>query len=258
MTSFQPAPGISYHHAGLTQANHVEYHTHDGRRTLGTTDTVGLPRGRKVVREVHLTLPLFLTPQVWLRYGYSLSDVLLTLDFFRAENLYQLALLFGISPSNSAVKVAFASKTSIVFSSKAIAVKKIKAVLVKRYRFAPHSVLDTIRTQHVPPLPVVEIPKPDYDQVITWIPDDLKITKGDAWPCAYRYKDIALVPYAVEKGAIYAVRIIRWDTFLASGRPHQSLATRPMPVTLRDDPGTGYCAVEEACFLVPRGGDVST
>lgn len=257
MTSFQPAPGISYSHAGLTQSNRVDYHTHDGRRTLASTNGVGVP-GQKVVREVHLTLPLFLTPQVWLRYGYSLSDVLLTLDFFRAENLYQLALLFGISPSNSAVKVAFASKTSIVFSSKAIAVKKIKTVLVNRYQFAVHSVLDTVRTQHVPPLPVVEILKTDYDRVITWIPDDVKITKGDVWPCAYRYKDISLVPYAVEKGAIYAVRVVPWSTFLASGRRHGSLSTRPMPVTLRDDPHTKYCAVEEACFLVPRGGEVCT
>ena len=255
-------PGIVIEDEGLTQKLSVHYTSEEGRRTLVSPNHTNQHR---VVykRDVCFHLPLFLTPSVWKRYGFSLADIKTTIVWNQTEHLYQLGLLHGISPSNSAVKIAFSSRTSLVFSSKAIISKKIVQQLEQRfaeklahrlcyfYRFPEESCLDTVRQDHVPALPLVVVSLEVFEYWCKQIPDDFREIDGGHWKEAWTFKDIQMVPFWIEKGALLMTRIIAKSVFDASGRISDSLATKPIRVTIGRKQKE-YCGVEEACFLVPN------
>ena len=137
-----PVVLIVTEHQGLTQITHIPYtHETDGRRTLSTAK-------RCSTRTMRLCLPLLFTPEVWVRHQYSLEDVVDTLNYFKSNQLWKLAVLLGIPLSNSSVKISHSSPTSMVFSSKAIVMVKIVAFLRKHYIFPDKSVLDKTHDDH--------------------------------------------------------------------------------------------------------------
>ena len=125
-------------------------------------------------RHVVMHLPLFLTMDVWVRHDYSLIDIQTTLEYFSPKHLWQLALLYGISSSNSAIKLAFSNPETMVYGSKAIVIRKIMKILHDNYTFKQSgSVLDTERKEHIPPIPIHKISENEYKMLLSCLPDSV-------------------------------------------------------------------------------------
>ena len=229
-------------HAGLTQQTYLQYELDsDMKRVPGTT----------FERYITLHLPLFLTIELWERHEYSLSDIRTTLKFFSAIHLWQCALLYGISPSNSAIKLAFSTPESMVYGSKAIVIKKIeKLLLAEKYKFVHcESILDTIRHDHIPPLPLHYLSMENWTYLQKLIPDNVNLSETITYSGKLDWKDISVVPFWYEKKAIYTVKIIERSIFEASGRIKKaSRANQPYRIIVD---GKEYCGVEESCFFLP-------
>lgn len=227
-------------HDGLTQRVVFNYSLEDSHRVLGNM----------FERVVELNLPLFLTHDVWKRHNYSITDITTTLEYFSALHLWQCALLYGISPSNSAVKLAFSTPESMVYGSKAIVIRKIRKVLIQSQQFAGStSVLDMKREDHIPPIPIHNLNQEMWDLLVRNLPqkpvdllDVIEYVEGLYW------NGVLMVPIWFEKGAIYAVRVVHQRVFDACGRvKYPALSNKPLHILIDQDT---YCGVEEACFFI--------
>lgn len=226
-------------HSGLTQKSYLEYSLEDGKRVSGSD----------FVRTVMLNLPLFLTIDVWRRHGYTLSDVKTTLEYFSSVLLWQYGLLHGIVASNSAIKVSFSTPESMVYGSKAIVIRKISKLLVQEYGLHNNkpSVLDTIREDHVPPIPLHTLNKKKWNDLYKMLPENANLMRQIKFSTAFEWKDILLVPLWLEKGAIYTIRIVPYEVFAESQRDHSSsLSNKPYDIWVDEKQ---FCGLEEACFF---------
>lgn len=225
-------------HQGLLQEVREVYDTTlDGTNKAGTT----------FERHIQLQLPLFLTAEVWRRHQYSLHDVRTTLNYFSPMHLWQCCLLYGMLPSNSAIKLAFCAPESMTYGSKAIAIRKIEKTIGNEFLDRPN-VLDVQREDHVPPLPLHEID--NWNQLYALLPHtNVRLLGRLQFSESFPWRGIELVPLWLEKGAIYAVRVVSKTTFQESHRvKRDSLSTRPLQIFIGNHE---YCGVEEACFFVP-------
>ena len=204
-----------------------------------------------IVRSIDLNLPLFLTVPLWERHGYSLSDIAVTLEFFSAIYLWQTALFFDISPSNSAIKLSFSSPESMVYGSKAIVIRKILRHIRNTYSFnTGASVLDTGRVSHIPPLPVHKIDHDFYHQLLEAVPtEEVDMLGTIQFKRVFTWRSIWVVPMWLEDRALYCVRVVTPEDFQACGRQNKCLSNRPLDVRVGD---TRYCGVEEALFFELR------
>lgn len=184
------------------------------------------------LKTMSLHLPLFLTMPLWIRHGYTLKDIRTTLQAFPAEYLWQVASLYGVCVSNSAIKLSFAAPESMIFGSKSIVVAKIMSAISK---LLPHkqekqrSVLDRKRSDWVPLLPTHAVGQERFRQLVSDIPpityDESCI---DLVAAPRRWCDILFVPYRVEYGdcdegihdAVYCVRVVCDDVFTMSRNQH--------------------------------------
>lgn len=230
---------INYEHDGLTQSKISSY--------ISQNNT--LPDALRI--DIRLNLPLFLTIPVWIRHGYSLTDIRTTLDFFSALHLWQCALLFGIPISSSAIKISFATADSMIYGSKAIVIKKIERLLRLTGKFDnPTTVLDTTREDHIPPLPLHRVSKLYFTTVCEILPrEHVDIMRTIFYDKYISWRDIQIVPLWIEKNAIYCVRIVATETYRASGRTCEQgqLSTRPLEIHIG---GQTYAGLEEAMFFV--------
>ena len=234
-------PIMSYH-GGLVQESVFSYRIdNNGRRRL---DDDG------ITRKIRLTLPLMLTPDVWMRHEFSLVDVVDVLDCFKANQLWQLAQLLGIPVSSSSVKLGFSSASSIVCCSKAIIMEKITKTIRERKDIIlrDQNVLDRTHEDHVPQLPVHYISNSEYSY---W--------KGKVQPMnmltenivdgLFKWKDILLTPIGLEGDHLYMIRVVSLDVFKASNRHCDSLVTKPVPFVFQ---GQIYCGlIDEAAYFLP-------
>jgi hypothetical protein len=234
--------GIQSLHDGLTQMTTYNYEVDDSRRVGGNTFS----------RIVALTLPLFLTMDVWKRHNYSVSDIKSTLEYFSAVHLWQCALLHGVSPSNSAIKLAFSTPESMVYGSKAIVIRKIEKILIQQHNFPEKgSVLDTLREDHIPPIPIHCLATTAFNKCSSLLPTKpVNLLSELTFDCYFQWKDIYMVPLWIEKDALYMIRIIPKKVFLESGRlKNNSLSNQPVKILIQ---GEEYCGVEESCFFMPK------
>ena len=244
-----PVVLIVTEHQGLTQITHIPYtHETDGRRTLSTAK-------RCSTRTMRLCLQLLFTPEVWVRHQYSLEDVVDTLNYFKSNQLWKLAVLLGIPLSNSSVKISHSSPTSMVFSSKAIVMVKIVAFLRKHYIFPDKSVLDKTHDDHVPQLPVHHIPASEYYKWKALAPSEpnaISVLKKNTVEEFFDWNGIQMVPMALEGDHIYMIRVVRADVFEKSQRDHHSMAARPFHFLLDDV--LFYGCIDESAFFLPQAG----
>lgn len=234
---------IKYTHSGLTQQTTVHYNIENSKRHISEKNFV-------FTRVVHLHLPLFLTIPVWKRHGYSMADIHVTLEFFSSIHLWQCALLYGISASNSAIKLAFATPESMVYGSKAIVIRKIEKVLQQTHDFPTSgTVLDTIRDDHIPPLPLHSLDSETYDQLLSHMPPQpVNMLDTIFYKDYFQWKDIKVVPLWIEKEALYCIRIICMDEFRNSERVKTPcLSNRPLDIRVGQ---MEFAGVEEAMFFV--------
>ena len=233
---------IQYTHDGLTQYTTMSYDLIDLKRTR-------VNKKYNFTRYVYLHLPLFLTIPLWIRHGYSILDIQATLEYFSSIHLWQCALLLGAPASNSAIKVSFATPDSMVYGSKAIAIRKIKKILQANFDFPSHgNILDTVRDEHVPPLPVHVVNAEIYNNMLSAIPEHVNMLGTISFDIFFNWNDIQIVPMWVEKDALYCVRIIDRVIFDASNRVQTpSLSNRPLDILVGKNK---FAGVEEAMFFV--------
>jgi len=235
---------ISYRNQGLTQETLVNYNIEQhNKRSHSSEKSI-------FTRTVTLHLPLFLTIPVWKRHSYTLEDIHCTLEFFSSVHLWQCALLFGISASGSAIKLAFSTPESMVYGSKAIVIRKIEKIIQNQYDFPKKgSVLDTVRDDHIPPLPLHRLDTVTFENLMSYLPqkpvcmlETILIQDYVTW------KDIMIVPLWIEKEAVYCIRIVLQTVFSGSDRMQNTcLSTRPLQIQIGD---TLYAGLEEAMFFV--------
>lgn len=233
---------VYYTHDGLIQQTELYYKIQNNRRCETDMDHV-------FDRRVKLHLPLFLTVPLWKRHGYTVPDILNTLGYFSAIHLWQCALLFGISTSSSAVKIAFSTPESMVYGSKAIVIRKIKRAIQQNFDFPPRgSVLDSVRDDHIPPLPIHSIDKDMYDAMAVAMPKTVSHMLGAIGVgVLFDWMDILVAPLWIEKGALYCVRVVEKAVFLESNRNrHDRLSNRPVHIVVD---GREYAGLEEAMFF---------
>lgn len=234
-------------------------HFHQGLRSR-VEFVERLDSGNVVIEKtVDLKLPLFMTLDVWKRHGYSLGDIQTTLEYFSSVHIWQCALMLGISPCSSAIKLSFASPESIVFSSKCIAIKKILRVLKQEGLFDEGvSVLDIARKDHIPPIPVHLVTDANYQLLDDMIPKKVDHFNPMFYPQVFEWSDIVMVPLWVEGDAIYATRVVAKEEFDRSRRHSGDIqATKPLDIRVGTadhvQSATMYCGVEEVCFFkTPR------
>ena len=203
-------------------------------------------------RQVFMRLPLFLTVPLWCRHQYNLADIRQTLEEFSSKLLWQCALLFGISASNSAIKVAFATDESMVYSSKKIAIKKIEKFLKKlpvlafSFRPSAESRIDESRNDHMPLIPI-HVVQPTFQAKIRNLAlrQPLSTLRTNRVPGTFEWKSIRLV--CVKEGmdgALTCQRVVRWETYAESGRnPRDCIIGRPLRMC--DPEGRLFALVEE-------------
>lgn len=229
---------INYDDDGLTQILSQKYILKNSKRHI-TEDTY------QFEQSIKLTLPLFMTIPVWKRHEYSYSDIIETLNYFSSLHLWQCALLFGIVPSNSAIKIAFSTRQSMVFGSKAIVIKKLGKILENIFEEKP-SILDNKR-EHKPPLPIHTISMEKFKEMRNLIPrkkidmlDKIFVQEYICW------KDIKIIPLWLEKDAILCVRIVKENIFHKSPRCKNSISNMPLKVVIHQE---CYSGLEECMFF---------
>lgn len=200
-----------------------------------------------------MTLPLMITPEVWLRHGYCLSDIKRTLDSFPAQCITQLALIMGIPVSNKQMKIDFTSDLSRTFNAKANHTNKIMQTLTEKKIFPTEpSILDTERLQHVPPLPLHRIENECYQMLKTqWLQSshvkELDFLQPNYTSRIHHWRQVQWIPIGLENEALLMHRVISWDMFIATGRLHKTMVHKP-PVFIIEN--VTYACLEEACFFV--------
>lgn len=234
---------ITYLHEGLTQQTVLKYNLVNSKREITNAENV-------FQRNVNLNLPLFLTSPLWERHGYSLADIHTTLEYFSSIHLWQCALLYNISASNSAIKLAFSTPESMVYGSKAIVIRKIEKVLKNNLKFntCSVSVLDTIRDDHIPPLPIHVLDVKTYQELVDRIPEQpLNMLDTIYFDDFFYWKDIKVVPLWIEQDALYCIRVLELSVFKDSERvKKESLCNRPLDIVIGDK---CFAGVDEAMFF---------
>lgn len=237
--------------SGLNQTTEFHYTVDANGKRVALPELSNAKPGT-MRRRMCMRLPLLFSPEVWIRHKYSLADVIETLNYFRSIHLWQLAVLLGIPLSNSSVKLAFSTPTSMVFSSKAIVLVKIANHLRKYYKFAKTCVLDKTHEDHVPPLPVHRVPMPTYQLWKQHTPSDknrVNMLSRNSVAQVFTWNGVQMVPLWMEGDCIYMIRVVTQLMFEQSGRESDALATKPIEFMCA---GMLYCGlVDEAAFFLP-------
>ena len=196
-----------------------------------------------------LHLPMFLTEQVWERCEYSIDDIKTTLEYFSALLLWQCALVYDITPSNSAIKLGFSTPESMIYGSKAIVIRKIYKKLCSKF-IKKDSVLDKTCIDHIPPIPVHRLSAHKWSALQQMVPKNNENTNllcNLYYDSIFMWKDIQMVPLNYEQNYIYCVRIIPEEIFHTSNRiQNPSLSNRPLSIYVRNQK---YYGIEETCLF---------
>jgi hypothetical protein len=237
-------------HLGLVQTNVSEYSLDKSGKRINKVE------GCSFIRcTIRLHLPLFLNPETWVRHSYSKRDIFETLSAFLPVHLWQFALLLNIIPSSSAVSVSFSTNESLIIGSKAIVVKKIENEL-QNLDLGSVDQLDKEFEYHIPPIPRHSITSDHFNRVSK---DALLCDKSDLLKPLHLENPIALcgcqwVGLKTErKGlAVMCSRIVPWSTYVQSGRPFDTMATRPFDIRIN---GSRFAGTEESCIVTRSHGE---
>jgi hypothetical protein len=196
-------------------------------------------------KEVNISLPCYLNPETWKKYMYSYKDVISTLKLFKSYHLQILCLILNCSVSN-VIKVSYNSDLAMSYSSKAIITKKLENFLSTK-KFPEKSVLDTILTNHVPPLPVIECSKETYDNAFKLLQGTIDyFEKNPAKGYLTFFINEFFLPIKTEAQYILMRRIYKIEDYLAFRSVGNTLVTKPIIFVIGNQE---YYASEECFFL---------
>lgn len=199
---------------------------------------------RSFCREVCINIPPFLTFDVWNRYKYNISsvdrkynDILTTLEAYKADNLYELGVFFEIKLPLSSVRIVFSTGVGVVFGSKSVLVNRLFAFIRSNFPSLSNnqvSILDTVRKDHVPPIPLFKVSSSTYQEILSVLPDSDNIFHAAKWRKYFTFFGVMSVPFWVELNGIYMMRICKESRF------------ESMSLTID---GETYYTVDECFFL---------
>jgi len=231
---------IQFSNGDLTQSSSMEYTVANAHRIQGNVFKMNM----------EMQLPAFLTTAVWIRHNYTLRDVAMTINSFQSVNLWQCALLFGITGASSTIKITFASDTAMVFGAKAIVVGKIMKYLTATgdYTNNVDFVLNSNSDHHIPPIPTHTLVATEWEKLVRLLhPERFSLQEVVEFNDLFTWKDINLVPIRFEDGAIFAQRVIRSEVFYQSKRSQQkSIHLRLLRVRVHAE---DFIGVEESCLF---------
>lgn len=134
--------------------------------SVGTKRSILSPEEQSkphIIRNLKITLPYFLTENMWERYSYSLADIYSTLKDTKSYFLWHLALLEFLPITNSSCKCSTDQLNSIIIGSKQVVISKLRRLYQTKCHNRKNlpSVLDQT-TDHIPRLPIVSISDPAF------------------------------------------------------------------------------------------------
>ena len=218
---------ISYEHDDLTQKS--------CRVRLYNNDTHTTP----TVTNITMTLPASLTPTVWRRHLLSVSDIFDIIDYFPAAYIWQLALLFGIDLSGSAVKMSFAQNKDLLIGAKSIVLRKLSKIIMQKYTLVNNVIplsgtrlaRGVIHSHHVPIIPQQLVPQHIITDLVALIPLKRSIYKPlvNCGNKSYTYLDKEWLPLGIEgKHAVYCAKLVSASDFQDAFNNHTlPLSRRP-------------------------------
>jgi hypothetical protein len=80
-----------------------------------------------------MTVPEFLSEDLWGRHGYSLSDIRKTLDAFPPRVIWQLVRSYNCAATNAASRIYCETDALPTYGSKSTAVQKLLTILKERH-----------------------------------------------------------------------------------------------------------------------------
>lgn len=209
-----------------------------------------------VQRTVQLLIPSFLTRSLWSRHGYTLNDILYTLQCFKPFHLWHLAISERLSLTKLAVQPSYAARDSFVFGAKAIVIEHLKNWIQSTYQ-APEpeiNVLTNMEGSHVPPLPVHRIPDIDFDSLVSMLPKEggngLEIAIY-TFPLPPIWRGVLMLPVEMERGNFLLMsRVLPAEEYLEKFGVPECLTMTPIRVQMSD--GSKYCILDESWHFISQ------
>jgi hypothetical protein len=202
--------------------------------------------------------PLMLLPRTWRRYGYSKSDVYEVFSHLDAAYTWQLALMLlppeqAPEMSLTGVRATFRSPYSFTFVANrrlvAAMIERVQATKKNAFKAQTTSVLCHERSDHRPFLPKVHVSQCVFDALATQVPARRpSFCWTPVYGESYRFKDIHLVPLALEGPLILMGRVVERTAFERLGvSVHSSVVSMPVYVRVGK---VEHVLTEECCFFL--------
>jgi hypothetical protein len=196
-------------------------------------------------------LPTLLLPRTWDRFGYSEEDVRRT--FEAMDPWYTWVTSFVLDPDFCFTRLGTHSRPSFssIYQFSFIADQTLVDRLLDLYpRNSTEPILCLERSDHVPPIPVVQSGVDRFRQVQAALPD--LTPQFDSAPAryaaAFEFKGAQFVPVSSDETGILMVRVVSKQEY-ENFQFEKTLVTLPVTVHVADE----VCILhEEAFFLTSR------
>lgn len=208
-----------------------------------------------VKRHAKLLIPSFLTRSLWQRHGYTLADILYTLQCFKPFHLWHLAISERLSLTKLAVQPSYAARDSFVFGAKAIVIDHLRNWISQTYT-PPNGeschVLTNMEGSHVPPLPVHRLSDSEFEEYVQKLPAEggngLEIAIY-SFPSPPIWRDIQVLPVEMERGQFLLMsRVMPIQEYLDQFGVPECLTMTPIRVQMSD--GSKYCIFDESWHFI--------
>jgi hypothetical protein len=221
--------------------------------------------------DAYMFPPLFLLPQTWKRYNYSLQDILTTCKCMNASYFWQLFVMTTRGkhePESSAARIESSFKSLFSFNFKFRTVvddyikhhsswisnyeDQQKTILKKETNHYP-SVLCKEFNDHKPYLPKIPLSLTEFNSLKNLLPvREPSFLWVGTYAKYYTFKDIKLIPvkFCKKRKCLYLVRIITEKKYNSMPCKPKHCAITEMAVVIIDN--IRYVLLEEACFGIVK------
>lgn len=207
---------------------------------------------RHLRRTIRVSLPSFLNPSVYARYGYSTEDMKTAMHAFEPAWLYVLALLLNARVGKSFCRTMACDSATLTIGSKSILIEKIITQLSQHIPEPSSGLrvqLGQYNRKHRPSLPVIVVNPSVFDAMKSHCPPT-SIVGGSEVICVGRVFELGACTYVVVDNYgshLLLARVVTPDTF-AHSRIHvgTSMLAMGTPVVAGD---TAFVAIDEAVLV---------
>lgn len=263
---------ITFQNEGTVIHSNIFYILNNGKREHFDKYPTNISPEKVVFEfDAYMYPPLFLLPQTWKRYDYSLKDVILTCKAFDASYLWQLYLMVTkgiIEPESSTAGFDSSFQSLFIFNFKFRKVEndyikfyshwitdydEQKAKMDRKESSLIPSALCTKYKDHKPYLPIINLTTQEFNKLKRMLPNrEPSLMWVGLYDSFFVFKDIKLIPvrFDQKRSALYLVRILAKDIYdNIPCQPKKCAITTPAIVIIDK---IKYVLLEEACFGVNK------